>query len=107
MRLPIRRPGSTVTITASAVDERRVAVSVADEGPGVTTRAGGGGQRIFREVRYAWDVTMTGGKDGGSGLGLYILAPPCRGDGRQPDGSGAPMAAGRCSGWNCPLRNAP
>ncbi|KPQ31544.1 MAG: two-component system, OmpR family, phosphate regulon sensor histidine kinase PhoR, partial [Porphyrobacter sp. HL-46] len=60
--------GSTVTITASAVDERRVAVSVADEGPGVTPEQA---QRIFEKFeRLGRD--NDGGKDGGSGLGLYI-----------------------------------
>ncbi|WP_084662482.1 ATP-binding protein [Erythrobacter sanguineus] len=60
--------GSTVTITAAAADEGRVAVSVADEGPGVTPEQA---QRIFEKFeRLGRD--NDGGKDGGSGLGLYI-----------------------------------
>ncbi|WP_296716433.1 sensor histidine kinase KdpD [Erythrobacter sp.] len=65
--------GSTVTITARAADASskkggRVVVTVADEGPGVTTEQA---KRIFEKFeRLGRD--SNGGKDKGSGLGLYI-----------------------------------
>lgn len=64
---------STVTITAlAAMGEGRVGVTVADEGPGVTpeqaTRIFDKGERLGRDN----DGARGGGKDGGSGLGLYI-----------------------------------
>ncbi|WDA40735.1 sensor histidine kinase [Erythrobacter sp. BLCC-B19] len=59
---------STVTITALAAGEGRVALTVADEGPGITpeqaTRIFDKGERLGRD--------SDGGRDGGSGLGLYI-----------------------------------
>ncbi|MFO6447395.1 sensor histidine kinase [Erythrobacter sp. NE805] len=60
---------STVTITALASHgEGRVAVTVADEGPGVTPEQA---ERIFDKFeRLGRD--SDGGRDGGSGLGLYI-----------------------------------
>lgn len=59
---------STVTITACAADEGRVAVTVADEGPGVSTEQA---ERIFDKFeRLGRD--SDGGRDKGSGLGLYI-----------------------------------
>lgn len=60
--------GSTVTITALAAVEGKVAVTVGDEGPGVTTEQA---ERIFDKFeRLGRD--SDGGKDQGSGLGLYI-----------------------------------
>lgn len=60
--------GSTITITAQAAGEGRVAVSVADEGPGVTPDQA---ERIFDKFeRLGRD--SDGGKDKGSGLGLFI-----------------------------------
>lgn len=60
--------GSTITITAHAAGEGRVAVSVADEGPGVTPDQA---ERIFDKFeRLGRD--SDGGKDKGSGLGLFI-----------------------------------
>ncbi|WP_084439798.1 ATP-binding protein [Erythrobacter dokdonensis] len=60
--------GSTVTILAGTPGEGRVSVSVADEGPGVTpeqaTRIFDKGERLGRD--------SDGGRDKGSGLGLYI-----------------------------------
>lgn len=59
---------STVTIAARAAEDGRVAISVADEGPGVTPEQAA---RIFDKFeRLGRDAE--GGKDGGSGLGLYI-----------------------------------
>lgn len=59
---------STVTISVFAPAENRVAVSVADEGPGVSPEQAG---RIFDKFeRLGRD--SDGGKDKGSGLGLYI-----------------------------------
>jgi len=59
---------STVTITALAAGEGRVAVTVADEGPGVSPEQA---ERIFDKFeRLGRD--SDGGKDKGSGLGLYI-----------------------------------
>lgn len=56
--------GSTVTIAAQTAGAGRVAVTVADEGPGVTAEQAA---RIFEKFeRLGRD------KDGGSGLGLYI-----------------------------------
>jgi signal transduction histidine kinase len=59
---------SRVTIAAFAAGEGRVAVTVADEGPGVTpeqaTRIFDKGERLGRD--------SNAGRDGGSGLGLYI-----------------------------------
>lgn len=59
---------STVTITAIGAGEGRVAVTVADEGPGVTpeqaVRIFDKGERLGRD--------SDGGRDKGSGLGLYI-----------------------------------
>lgn len=59
---------STVTISAFAAGAGRVAVTVADEGPGITpeqaTRIFDKGERLGRD--------SDGGRDGGSGLGLYI-----------------------------------
>ncbi|MEQ5786589.1 HAMP domain-containing histidine kinase [Erythrobacter sp. NFXS35] len=65
--------GSTVTITAHASDSATggggtVTVSVADEGPGVTPEQA---ERIFDKFeRLGRD--NNGGRDNGSGLGLYI-----------------------------------
>lgn len=59
---------STVTITAQAIGQGRVAVTVADEGPGVSPEQA---ERIFEKFeRLGRD--SDGGKDKGSGLGLYI-----------------------------------
>ncbi len=59
---------STVTISARAAQDGRVAISVADEGPGVSAEQAA---RIFDKFeRLGRDAE--GGKDGGSGLGLYI-----------------------------------
>lgn len=60
--------GSTVRITIDAEQPGRVAVLVADEGPGVTAEQA---ERIFDKFeRLGRD--SDGGKDKGSGLGLYI-----------------------------------
>lgn len=59
---------STVTISAFAASEGRVAVTVADEGPGVSPEQA---ERIFDKFeRLGRD--SEGGRDSGSGLGLYI-----------------------------------
>ena len=59
---------STVTISAFPANEGRVALTVADEGPGVTPEQA---ERIFDKFeRLGRD--SDGGKDKGSGLGLYI-----------------------------------
>ena len=59
---------STVTIAAQRAGEGRVAVTVADQGPGVTPEQAA---RIFDKFeRLGRD--SDGGRDGGSGLGLYI-----------------------------------
>jgi signal transduction histidine kinase len=59
---------STVTISASRADKGRVLVTVADEGPGVTPEQAAlifdKGERLGRD--------SDGGRDAGSGLGLYI-----------------------------------
>ncbi len=64
--------GSTVTISAVVAAVDRVAVTVADEGLGVTPqqaeRIFDKGERLGRENNGARGA----GKDGGSGLGLYI-----------------------------------
>lgn len=63
---------STVTITARATDAGWVAVAVADEGPGVTPEQA---MRIFDKFERLGrdsDGGRGSGKDGGSGLGLYI-----------------------------------
>lgn len=60
--------GSTVTISAAAAGAGRVAVSVADEGPGVTPEQAA---RIFDKFERL-GRGRDGGKDSGSGLGLYI-----------------------------------
>ncbi|MDP5104000.1 MAG: HAMP domain-containing histidine kinase [Erythrobacter sp.] len=60
--------GSTVRITAEAAGEGRVAVFVADQGPGVTPDQA---ERIFDKFeRLGRD--SNGGQDKGSGLGLFI-----------------------------------
>lgn len=60
--------GSTVRITAGPAGEGRVGVTVADEGPGVTPEQA---ERIFDKFeRLGRD--SDGGKDKGSGLGLFI-----------------------------------
>jgi hypothetical protein len=60
--------GSTVQIMTEASGQGRVMVSVADEGPGVTAEQA---TRIFDKFeRLGRD--SAGGKDGGSGLGLFI-----------------------------------
>jgi signal transduction histidine kinase len=60
--------GSTVTIAVARGRKGRVAVSVADQGPGVTPEQAA---RIFDKFeRLGRD--SDGGKDTGSGLGLYI-----------------------------------
>lgn len=60
--------GSTVRITAEHAGEGRVAVLVADEGPGVTPEQA---KRIFDKFeRLGRD--SDGGRDAGSGLGLFI-----------------------------------
>lgn len=62
--------GSTVSITAAAVDAGRVAVWVADQGPGVTPEQA---ERIFDKFeRLGRDADSAKGKDTGSGLGLFI-----------------------------------
>jgi len=59
---------STVTIAVFPAAEGRVAVTVADEGPGVSPEQAA---RIFDKFeRLGRD--SDGGRDGGSGLGLYI-----------------------------------
>jgi signal transduction histidine kinase len=59
---------STVTISTGVTAEGRVAVTVADEGPGVSPEQAA---RIFDKFeRLGRD--SEGGRDGGSGLGLYI-----------------------------------
>jgi signal transduction histidine kinase len=59
---------STVTITARAVGDGRVTVTVADEGPGISPDQA---ERIFdKGERLGRD--SDGGRDAGSGLGLYI-----------------------------------
>jgi signal transduction histidine kinase len=60
--------GSTVRITVEAEHPGRVAVLVADEGPGVTAEQA---ERIFDKFERLGRDT-DGGKDKGSGLGLYI-----------------------------------
>lgn len=60
--------GSTVTITASPASAGQVAVSVADQGPGVTAEQA---MRIFEKFERL-GRERDGGKDKGSGLGLYI-----------------------------------
>lgn len=62
-------PGSsTVTIAVFQSADNRVAVTVADEGPGVSSEQA---ERIFDKFeRLGRD--SDGGRDGGSGLGLYI-----------------------------------
>lgn len=60
--------GSTVTITAERCAEGRVAVTVADEGPGVSPDQA---MRIFDKFERLGRDT-NGGKDKGSGLGLFI-----------------------------------
>lgn len=59
---------STVTVTALTASKGRVAVTVADEGPGVTADQA---TRIFEKFERLGRDT-DGGKDKGSGLGLYI-----------------------------------
>jgi signal transduction histidine kinase len=60
--------GSRVTVTVAAPGKGRVAVTVADEGPGVTPEQA---MRIFdKGERLGRD--SDGGRDKGSGLGLYI-----------------------------------
>ena len=60
--------GSRVTISVAAPSKGRVAVNVADEGPGVTPEQA---MRIFdKGERLGRD--SDGGRDKGSGLGLYI-----------------------------------
>lgn len=59
---------STVTISALSAAAGRVAITVADEGPGVTAEQA---ERIFDKFeRLGRD--SNGGRDSGSGLGLYI-----------------------------------
>lgn len=71
--------GSTVTITASVAGDGRPVVIVADEGPGITPEQAevifDKGERLGRDG--------DGGRDKGSGLGLYIsrrLARAMQGD---------------------------
>lgn len=60
--------GSTVRISAEVSGEGRAAITVADQGPGVTADQA---QRIFDKFeRLGRD--SDGGKDNGSGLGLFI-----------------------------------
>ena len=64
--------GSTVTIAPGRADSGRVAVCVADQGPGVTAEQA---ERIFDKFERLGREGEAGkgaGKDGGSGLGLYI-----------------------------------
>ncbi len=64
--------GSTVRMTVEAATEGRVAVYVADEGPGVTPEQA---ERIFEKFERLGrdsDSGKNGGKDAGSGLGLFI-----------------------------------
>jgi signal transduction histidine kinase len=72
-------PASTVTISTLAAAAGKVAVTVADQGPGVTPEQA---ERIFdKGERLGRD--SDGGRDGGSGLGLYIsrrLAQAMAGD---------------------------
>ena len=58
-------PGTTIAVTASAATDGTVAVSVADEGPGVDP---GDRDRIFEQFKQ----TAEGKAKGGSGLGLSI-----------------------------------
>jgi len=63
---------STVTITALVISEGRVAVTVADEGAGVTPEQA---ERIFdkgERLGRGSDSGLNGTKEAGSGLGLYI-----------------------------------
>ncbi len=61
-------PASTVTISAAFAGEGRVAVTVADQGQGITPEEA---ERIFdKGERLGRD--SDGGRDRGSGLGLYI-----------------------------------
>ena len=60
--------GSTVRIEAAPAEAGRVAVSVADQGPGVTPEQA---ERIFDKFERLGRGS-DGGKDTGSGLGLYI-----------------------------------
>lgn len=63
---------STVTVSAFAAGDGRVAVTVADEGPGVTPEQA---ERIFdkgESLGRENDGGRGASKDGGSGLGLYI-----------------------------------
>lgn len=72
-------PATTVTISVLDAAMGRVAITVADEGPGVTPEQA---ERIFdKGERLGRD--SDGGRDGGSGLGLYIsrrLAQAMAGD---------------------------
>lgn len=60
--------GSTVTVSVGAGKAGMVSVSVADEGPGITPEQA---ERIFDKFERL-GRGKDGGKDGGSGLGLYI-----------------------------------
>ena len=60
--------GSTVTIAAGAAQAGMVGITVADEGPGITPDQA---QRIFDKGERLGRGS-DGGKDSGSGLGLYI-----------------------------------
>ncbi len=61
---------STVTISTFAAGEGRVAVSVADQGPGISPEQAA---KVFDKFeRLGRDSGRDAGKDGGSGLGLYI-----------------------------------
>lgn len=61
-------PASTVTISAAPAGEGRVAVTVADQGPGITPEEA---ERIFDKGERLGRGSDDG-RDRGSGLGLYI-----------------------------------
>lgn len=63
---------STVTIAVSPAADNRVAVTVADEGPGVSPEQAARIFDKFERLGRDSDGGKGSGKDGGSGLGLYI-----------------------------------
>lgn len=63
---------STVTISTFVAGEGRVAVSVADEGPGISPEQAAKVFDKFERLGRDSGGGREAGKDGGSGLGLYI-----------------------------------